>query len=158
MGQGKSKRKRITPGLVYNRNGLKIWNPMPAIYTVSVQDAGILSIIVNEHSQAVSGNALPNKGSRYTYAAGGIRSAILHGVQHLYVVAHKFYDVKKIEAVLDEVGVNEERNGYISTATHKKLTQIVAALTRAAQEGGISKLEEKLHELGAAHKHIKTAV
>jgi hypothetical protein len=151
-------KKRVAPGLVYDRNGIKIWNPMPAIYTVSVQDAGVLSILVNEHSQAISGNALPNKGDRYTYAAGGIRSSILHGVKYLYDVARKLYDVKKIESILDEVGVSEEREGYMATTTHKRLTQIVTMLTKAAKTGGIDGLEAKLKELGGHNKPIKTAV
>lgn len=143
----KSRRPRDRRGPIYNRDKYKIWHYTKSVYTILVQNAGIVSVVISDHAQTVRGTITLNNGITYKYTATGIRTAILHGVAEVHRIARVLYDVNKFTAVLDTLCIYEEQPRYISTSTHYKLYHIIHDLINATRQSGMPGLHRKILEL-----------
>ena len=142
----------LKEGIIYDRDGWKIWQPVPTVWIVSVPGIGVVSAMCYPHNQAVYIRVMPLGATPVQFRGAGVREGIVYGVKQACTITHRLIDIKKVMKVLDEAGIYDDMAGVLSVDTHKKLVGMINQLMAAAYAGGIEELDKAALGLASSTK------
>jgi hypothetical protein len=151
-----SKRKptrRDTPlkeGLIYDRDGWKIWQPVSTVWVISAPGIGVISAMCYPHNQSVFIRAMPLGAEPINFRGAGVREGVIYGIKQSCTAIRKLVDIKKVAKILDDAGIKDDMAGVLSLDTHKKLMSTITHLMDAAYKGGAEAIDRAILDLAAA--------
>ena len=143
--KGAAKRDK-TSGLIYDRDGWKIWHPVPTVWILAVPGVGVVSAMCNTFNQAVQVRVMPIGAAPIEFRGAGVREGITYGIRQ----TKKLVDIKKVMKILDEAGIRDDMAGVLSVDTHKKLITVINRLMDAAYAGGLEELNQTLTKIASS--------
>jgi hypothetical protein len=129
--------------MIYDRDGWKVWQPVPTVWILAVPGVGVVSAMCYPHTQAVYIRVMPIGKEPIQFRGAGVREGIIYGIKQ----AKCLVDIKKVLKVLDDVGIRDDMARVLSLDTHTKLTGVINKLMEAAYEGGLEGLDKTIIEL-----------
>lgn len=138
--------------MVYDRDGWKIWQPVPTVWIMAVPGIGVVSAMCYPHTQAVYIRVMPIGQEPIQFRGAGVRDGIIYGIKQGCTKTHRLIDIKKVMAVLDDAGIKDDMARVLSVDTHKKLVGVINQLMEAAYQGGLEELNQIIGKLAASDK------